>query len=237
MSHLFTQMPDIALTTDSKDMLQLSPIHSWTTLRLQYNWLRLQQQMRQWREPKKKHECQRIYEHINIQPFYGPFLGPPGWAGARRELLDFMVQGKINKGRHTDHPEGRHSIQTNQCPPPPSPSTNANSPFPPWPQQLSAKWPQIPKFVEITPNILNTEYLLVLSIKYIWLYSIMSMSRESIMLKKSSSNWLWSPYVIGQTIIFSSCSFFLSSSIFLFPRLISAAAHWMSTILPHMVWP
>jgi len=55
------------------------------------------------------------------QPFYGPFPGPPGWAGARRELLDFMVQRKINRGRHTDHPSGRHSILTNQCPPPPSP--------------------------------------------------------------------------------------------------------------------
>jgi len=43
------------------------------------------------------------------------------WAGARRELLDFMVQGKINRGRHTDHPAGRHSIRTNQCPRPPSP--------------------------------------------------------------------------------------------------------------------
>jgi len=29
---------------------------------------------------------------------------------------------------------------------------------------------------------------------------------------------------------------FLSSSFFI-PRLISAAADWMSTILPHMVWP
>ena len=29
-------------------------------------------------------------------------------------------------------------------------------------------------------------------------------------------------------------SFFLS---FLFPRLISAVGDWMSTILPHMVWP
>jgi len=35
--------------------------------------------------------------------------GPPGWAGARRELLDFRVQGKINRGRHTDHPARRHS--------------------------------------------------------------------------------------------------------------------------------
>jgi len=31
--------------------------------------------------------------------------------------------------------------------------------------------------------------------------------------------------------------FLSSSSIFLFPRLISAAANWMYTILPHMVWP
>jgi len=30
------------------------------------------------------------------------------------------VQGKINRGRHIDHPAGRHSIWTNQCPPPPS---------------------------------------------------------------------------------------------------------------------
>ena len=52
--------------------------------------------------------------------FTALFPGPPRWADARRELLDFMVQGKINRGRHTDHPAGRHSIQTKQCPPPPS---------------------------------------------------------------------------------------------------------------------
>jgi len=36
------------------------------------------------------------------------------------------------------------------------------------------------------------------------------------------------------------CCFFLLSSFFLssfFPRLMSAAADWMSTILVHMVWP
>ena len=47
--------------------------------------------------------------------------------------------------------------------------------------------------------------------------------------------FVWSPYVIGQTIIFSSCGFFFFFCLF-FPRLISAAADWMSTILPHMVW-
>jgi len=45
---------------------------------------------------------------------------------------------------------------------------------------------------------------------------------------------LWPPYGIGQAIISSFCGFILSSS---FPRLISAAVHWMSTILRHMVWP
>jgi len=58
---------------------------------------------------------------IPPQPFYGPFPGPPRWVSARRELLDFMVQGEINRGRHTDHPAGRHNLWTNRCPPPPSP--------------------------------------------------------------------------------------------------------------------
>ena len=50
---------------------------------------------------------------------------------------------------------------------------------------------------------------------------------------------LWSPYVIGQTIIFSSCFFFLLLLLLLsfFPRLISAVGDWMFTILWHMVWP
>jgi len=59
-----------------------------------------------------------VYTTTVLQTF---FPGSPRWAGARRELLDFMVQGNLNRGRHTDHPAGRHSIQTNQCPPPPSP--------------------------------------------------------------------------------------------------------------------
>ena len=59
--------------------------------------------------------------HHNHNHFTAPFPGPPGWAGAKRELLDLMAQGKINRGRHTDHPAGRHSMRTNQCPPPPFP--------------------------------------------------------------------------------------------------------------------
>jgi len=47
--------------------------------------------------------------------FTALFPGPPGWAGARRKLLlDFMVLGRITRGRHTDNPGVRHSIWTNQ---------------------------------------------------------------------------------------------------------------------------
>jgi len=56
------------------------------------------------------------------QPFYGPFTGTSRLLSqCQKELLDFMVQQKINKGRQTDHPAGHHSIPTNQCLPPPSP--------------------------------------------------------------------------------------------------------------------
>jgi len=56
--------------------------------------------------------------HTNIHNrFTAIFLGLPGWSGARRNLLlDFMVQGKITWGRHTDNPAGCHSTQTNQRP-------------------------------------------------------------------------------------------------------------------------
>jgi len=61
-------------------------------------------------------ETCKLVTTITPLPFYGPFPGPPGSAGARKELLDFMVQEEINRGRHTDHPAGCHSIWTKQCP-------------------------------------------------------------------------------------------------------------------------
>jgi len=43
------------------------------------------------------------------------------------------------------------------------------------------------------------------------------------------------PMEEGRPLYFLPCGFFLLS--FFFPRLISAAADWMSTILRHMMWP
>jgi len=65
-------------------------------------------------------------------------------------------------------------------------------------------------------------------------FSFMCLFRSSILgVFCFSLAYLWSPYGIGQTIIFLPCGYYLS----FFPRLISAAGDWMSTILPHMVWP
>ena len=47
--------------------------------------------------PKRLLPCGMLATHTHTQLFYGPFSGTPGWAGARRELLDFMVQRKINR--------------------------------------------------------------------------------------------------------------------------------------------
>jgi len=49
---------------------------------------------------------------------------------------------------------------------------------------------------------------------------------------------LWPPYVIGQSIIFSSSGFCFFSllSCFIFPRLISAVAHWRSTVPYFHTW-
>jgi len=52
-----------------------------------------------------------------LWPFSRDHLGEPV---PQENFWTFMVQGKINRGRHTDHPAGRHSIRTNQWPPPPS---------------------------------------------------------------------------------------------------------------------
>ena len=48
------------------------------------------------------------------------------------------MQGKINRGRHTDHPAGRHSIRNNQCPLPPSPIFTGRMLFLPPSQQCQS---------------------------------------------------------------------------------------------------
>ena len=55
------------------------------------------------------------------QPFYGPFSGTTRVSRCQKRTNGLYGAKEINTGRHTDHLAGRHSIRTNQCPPPPSP--------------------------------------------------------------------------------------------------------------------
>jgi len=44
----------------------------------------------------RTHARMHTHTHNRVTAF---FVGPPACASARRELLDFMVQGKTNRGR------------------------------------------------------------------------------------------------------------------------------------------
>jgi len=83
--------------------------------------------------------------------FTALFPGPPGWAGARRELLDFMVQGKINRGRYSELLAGRHSIRTNQCPAPPLPCFYRPDALPAAQPTMSKHWRQ--QKIQIANNV------------------------------------------------------------------------------------
>jgi len=81
----------------------------------------------------------------NIPPHHNRFTalfpGPTRWAGARRTiLLEFMVLGRITRGRHTNNPGGRHSIRTNQQSTSINPPFLCRMPFLPQPSQLILAW-------------------------------------------------------------------------------------------------
>jgi len=87
------------------------------TRKVKPSWILMKQDMMGWQWHQLDHMqiiCTWTDNHASTSHthnrFTALFPGPPGWAGVRRQLLDFMVQGKINRGRHIDHPTGHHSI-------------------------------------------------------------------------------------------------------------------------------
>ena len=89
-------------------------------------------------------KTRRILHHTQRTTVLWPILpGPPRWASARRELLDFVAQEKINRGRHTDHPAWHHSIRTNQFPPPSSPVFYRLDALPAAQPTVSKHWRQL----------------------------------------------------------------------------------------------
>jgi len=56
----------------------------------------------------------RARKHTTVLRVF--FQGPPGWASARINLLDFYGAKEDNTGIYNDHPVGHHSIRTKQQP-------------------------------------------------------------------------------------------------------------------------
>jgi len=78
---------------------------------------------------------------LNHHRFTALFLGLPGWAGAKKNLLlDFYGARNNNRGRHTDHLDGRHSIRTNRQPTSNIPPFLCRMPFLLQPSYFTLAW-------------------------------------------------------------------------------------------------
>jgi len=77
-------------------------------------------------------DCSNSVRHHHstavLRPFFRDHPGEPVPEVHNFWTSLYNVQEKINRGRHTDNPAGRHSIRTKQCPPPPSSILQAGCP-------------------------------------------------------------------------------------------------------------
>jgi len=79
--------------------------------------------------------------HIRIQPFYGPFSRTTRVSRCQKKSSSGLYGAmENNRGRHTDHPAGRHSIQTNQRPTSVIPPFLCRIPFLPQPSHFILAW-------------------------------------------------------------------------------------------------
>ena len=83
--------------------------------------------------------------------------------------------------------------------------------------------------VQCTHIITDLSLVSWLDLAFLWLYCV----SQFLCVKFSFLGLLWPPCIADMDIIFLPCDFYLLS--FFIPRLISAVADWMPTILQHMM--
>jgi len=77
----------------------------------------------------------QTHRHTTIlRPF---FRNHPGEPVPEEDIWSLWCKGRLTEA-HIDHSAGRHSIRTNQCPPPPSPIFTRRMPFLPPNQQCQS---------------------------------------------------------------------------------------------------
>jgi len=82
-----------------------------------------------------------------------PFSGTTRVSRCQKRTSGLNGASKINRGRHTDNPAGRHSIQTKQCPPPSSPIFCTPDAFPAAQPTVSKQWRQLLRYANWQINI------------------------------------------------------------------------------------
>ena len=85
--------------------------------------------------------CSLVYCHHHHNRFTAFFRDHPGEPAPEENFWTLWCKGRLTEAdSHTDHLAGRHSIQTSQCPPPPSPISFFYRPnaFPPPNQQCQS---------------------------------------------------------------------------------------------------
>ena len=108
-----------------------------------------------------------VYElsnhHPPPQPFYSPFSGNTrvSWCQKKKLFLNFMVLGRITRGRHTDNPGGRHSIGTNQQSTSINHQFSCRMPFLSQPSQFILTWDRHSNMVDCIPYglVRNTVFI------------------------------------------------------------------------------
>jgi len=66
-------------------------------------------------------ELMSIHHHHHHNHFMAFFPDHPGEPVPEENFWTLWCKGRLTETRHTNHSAGRHSVWTNQCPPPPSP--------------------------------------------------------------------------------------------------------------------
>ena len=113
-------------------------------------------------------KCYRTIGEALILLVLQLFLGPPAWPVPEENFWTLWCKGRLTQA-DTDHPAGRHSIRTNQCPPPLSPIFYRPDALPAAQPTVSKHWRQ------------SGEALIIATIKKNGLPSFGKMMRYSVL--------------------------------------------------------
>jgi len=165
----------------------------WICLSLSHKLVFYQNNWMDWAGFRHRGDSLLILHHYpTITTVLRPFIpGQPRWAGASRQLpLDFMVLGRITRGRHTNNPGGHHSFRTNQQSTSINPPFLRRMPFLPQPSQFILAWDRHRNMLDCIPPWLGYTLMATLCYKENLAYSKIRMLHSGT-LSQTDLSWFW----------------------------------------------